>query len=258
MADPFAPLREPELAAADERLLAVRKPIRMHTAPGRSPDNLCAWVFARFPEAARCGRAGEGGLLHRLDYETSGLVLFARDEEAFAFLRREQEAGRLLKEYVVRSRPSAALQPAGSRPPQAAPRGVEPGAWEAARSAGEPAGLASLLGAGRAAPPRIESSFKPYGPGAARVACLGPDEAKPGAAAYATEILEARAAGGLVELRASLDRGFRHQIRAHLAWIGLPILGDPLYGGAEAERLYLHAARLRFVHPGTGLEQVIE
>jgi len=54
----------------------------------------------------------------------------------------------------------------------------------------------------------------------------------------------------LVEVRAS--RAYRHQVRAHLAAIGAPILGDALYGGAFGPRHYLHAARLSFVHPVTG------
>jgi 23S rRNA pseudouridine1911/1915/1917 synthase len=41
-------------------------------------------------------------------------------------------------------------------------------------------------------------------------------------------------------------------VRAHLAAIGAPILGDALYGGAFGPRHYLHAARLAFAHPVTG------
>jgi 23S rRNA pseudouridine1911/1915/1917 synthase len=54
----------------------------------------------------------------------------------------------------------------------------------------------------------------------------------------------------LVEVRAC--RAYRHQVRAHLAAIGAPILGDALYGGAFGPRHYLHAARLSFAHPVTG------
>jgi 23S rRNA-/tRNA-specific pseudouridylate synthase len=59
--------------------------------------------------------------------------------------------------------------------------------------------------------------------------------------------------GPELELRLALSRGFRHQIRAQLAWIGLPIAGDPLYGGAPDERLRLYAIRLSFVHPTSAL-----
>jgi 23S rRNA-/tRNA-specific pseudouridylate synthase len=50
-----------------------------------------------------------------------------------------------------------------------------------------------------------------------------------------------------------LTRGFRHQIRAHFAWIGLPLLGDRLYGGVERPFLALVATELGFEDPETGL-----
>ncbi len=55
--------------------------------------------------------------------------------------------------------------------------------------------------------------------------------------------------------------GRTHQLRmhcAHLDGLGRPILGDPLYGNATAERMYLHASRLEFTHPITGNTVVIE
>ena len=51
--------------------------------------------------------------------------------------------------------------------------------------------------------------------------------------------------------------GRRHQIRAHLAALGFPVLGDPIYG-TPASRLGLHAARLHFVDPSTAQEVVVE
>ena len=51
--------------------------------------------------------------------------------------------------------------------------------------------------------------------------------------------------------------GRTHQIRVHLAAIGLPVSGDPVYGVAGElglERQFLHAHRLRFTHPFTGAE----
>jgi 23S rRNA pseudouridine1911/1915/1917 synthase len=53
----------------------------------------------------------------------------------------------------------------------------------------------------------------------------------------------------MVEVRAS--RAYRHQVRAHLAAIGAPIVGDALYGGSFSARHYLHASRLAFAHPIT-------
>lgn len=51
----------------------------------------------------------------------------------------------------------------------------------------------------------------------------------------------------LTLLRVEIKRGARHQIRAHLAGAGHPLLGDALYGGPAAERLYLQHVRIRFM-----------
>jgi 23S rRNA pseudouridine1911/1915/1917 synthase len=64
-----------------------------------------------------------------------------------------------------------------------------------------------------------------------------------------------RALPGSSLLRVTLETGRTHQIRVHLAAIGLPVAGDPEYGAAGAyglERQFLHAARLVFAHPVTG------
>jgi 23S rRNA pseudouridine1911/1915/1917 synthase len=61
--------------------------------------------------------------------------------------------------------------------------------------------------------------------------------------------------GAATLLRVVLDTGRTHQIRVHLAAIGLPVSGDPQYGTAGRyglERQFLHAARLEFEHPVTG------
>ncbi len=59
----------------------------------------------------------------------------------------------------------------------------------------------------------------------------------------------------MLELR--LETGRKHQIRAHLAWLGHPVLGDERYG-QRGGRLALHAARLELEHPFTREPLVIE
>ena len=71
--------------------------------------------------------------------------------------------------------------------------------------------------------------------------------AKPAVTHYETE----RTAGGRSLVQVHLETGRQHQICAHLAWLGCPVVGDPRYGTAGA-RLGLHALRLTIVHPGTG------
>jgi 23S rRNA pseudouridine1911/1915/1917 synthase len=57
-------------------------------------------------------------------------------------------------------------------------------------------------------------------------------------------------------LEVSLDTGRMHQIRVHMAAIGFPVLGDPVYGRAPRipglTRQFLHAAKLELKHPVTG------
>lgn len=57
-----------------------------------------------------------------------------------------------------------------------------------------------------------------------------------------TEVEALETQEGLTLFRCTIKKGARHQIRAHLAWAGHPLVGDPLYGQGEGERLYLHCA----------------
>lgn len=59
-------------------------------------------------------------------------------------------------------------------------------------------------------------------------------------------------------IQAEPHTGRMHQIRVHLADYGLPIVGDTLYGRKKAPRLMLHAQRLRFLHPITNQEIIVE
>lgn len=78
-------------------------------------------------------------------------------------------------------------------------------------------------------------------------------DARPAVTHYQTE----RTEGGRSLVRVRLETGRQHQIRAHLAWLGFPVVGDPRYGEAGG-RMGLHALRLKIVHPGTGRELVCE
>jgi 23S rRNA pseudouridine1911/1915/1917 synthase len=122
------------------------------------------------------------------------------------------------------------------------------------------------------APFVIKSAFRPYGVGRRSVRPVLPgsgtasknkketagykkETAWDGEGPYKTEVLELREeAGNRYTLRLRLLRGFRHQIRCHLSWIGFPILADPLYGGLTygPGTLALRADFLSFADPETG------
>ena len=214
----------------DRDLIAVDKPAGLHTAPLRKgeTDTLLAQVLERCPEIAALPgiKPSEPGLLHRLDRDTSGVVLLARTEAAFQRLRAEFAGGRVHKEYLALCAPTTAVRP-GQRC-------------------------------------AMESHFAPYGPGRRMVRVVpagqeGPGEGgrKTSAGLYHTEVevLEVRGSRALV--RARIVKGFRHQVRAHLAHLGLPLAGDPLYGVPASPgacgRLYLHASAVELEHPASGV-----
>ena len=221
----------------DEHLIAVDKPAGIHTAPLEPGETgtLLSLVMERYPEVGGLPgiKSVEPGLLHRLDWETSGLVMVARTERSFRALREQFDSDRVSKEY------SAVCA-------------------QTAEASEEDRRL------------RIESRFAPYGPGSKMVRVVLPEEkrkrfsqrASPDI--YTTEIVSIRSrhdtafteSGNFVLVQARLTRGFRHQVRAHLAFLGFPIIGDPLYGAAVPagfpERMYLHASKIELVHPESG------
>ncbi|MDR1212003.1 MAG: RNA pseudouridine synthase [Spirochaetaceae bacterium] len=234
---------EPRVVYESPAFLVLYKPPFMHTVPlGSSGESLFGWCVKRYPGLGRVrGKTDrDGGILHRLDRETRGLVLAALTQEAFENLMRQQEEDRIVKTY------GALLVP-----PLFAPPGFPP----------LPPGLAGAF------PPEgrfcVESAFRAYGPGrkAVRpVAVLS----RPGGKGrvYRTTLLAAEQADApnCIYAKLSLTRGFRHQIRCHMAWLGFPVAGDTVYGAAapgdtgDAEKppLALKAQGLSFLDPENG------
>jgi len=212
----------------DEALIVIDKPAGVHTAPlaADEADTLQALVLSAFPEIARVPgvKPFEHGLLHRLDRDTSGIVVIARTAAAFAALRMQFASGQVRKEYRA-----ACLRRSGN-------------ASEEKFS--------------------VTSRFAPLGPGRqmVRVVLLTETSRKVlrevTRASYTTEVAVIRQEGSRALLSALLRKGFRHQVRAHLSHAGWPIIGDELYGTAvppEAQkRMYLHAIAVSLTHPATG------
>jgi 23S rRNA pseudouridine1911/1915/1917 synthase len=210
----------------DAWILAFDKPNGLNSAPiprGGGPDILSG-ILESWPEVRDVPgrRPWEPGLVHRLDRGTSGLVVVARDAETMGALIALQDADAIRKEYIALCVRSGGAVP-GSRPERGeiGPDGV------------------------------IRSGFRSFGPRGAGVAALA-EGAEGSGRGYETRILGSEEEGTFVRVRASLTRGHRHQVRVHLAWTGLPIIGDERYGGMPASRLMLHARSIEFIHPRTG------
>ena len=195
------PLR---VAWEDEHLLVVDKPagIVVHPAPGHATGTLVHGLL---------GRAGGGedaqrpGIVHRLDRETSGLLVVARNELAYRRLRNLVRRRELERRYkaLVRGRPRSR-------------RGR----------------IEAPIGRDRSDPTRRS---------------LDTDSPREAVTHFELERLLDRYA--LLDVR--LETGRTHQIRVHLAAIGLPVVGDSVYGVADPvlKRQFLHAWRLAFPHP---------
>lgn len=104
--------------------------------------------------------------------------------------------------------------------------------------------------AGRLRPDRgvLRNRIAPGRDGAVRALPANAREGQEAVTRY--RVLERRGDRALVEL--SPETGRTHQLRVQLAAAGAPVAGDPLYGGAPAPRLLLHAAELTLLHPGSG------
>ncbi len=182
---------------------------------GRGGETLAHLVAEKFPEIKAVG-GSDWGAVHRLDRETSGLVVFARNEETYRRLREMFSKNEVEKEYTALA--EGRLEKAGQI------------AWPIGPD------------------PKSAKRVKVY---------KNVSEARRNKAQEATTLyFPSPLAGEGSRVRVLIKTGRRHQIRAHLAAIGHPIIGDSLYGGPSADRLHLHASRLRFRHPRTGLSVV--
>jgi tRNA pseudouridine32 synthase/23S rRNA pseudouridine746 synthase len=196
----------------DRRLIVLAKPAGLSSQGGRGQANTLdelLYALARHGERPR--------LVHRLDRDTSGVILAARTKAAAAFLGKAIMARRVEKTYL-------ALVGGGAPEPAAGDIDLPLRREEVGR----------------------EATMRPCDSGHA--------DAETAQTAYRT--LASASDAALVEL--SPRTGRMHQLRAHMAAIGRPILGDVRYGGALAirggpvPRLMLHAQRYGFPHPEGG------
>lgn len=256
---PFGNFVQPRIVFEGRGVIVAAKPPGMHCAPAAQPGTLCSWLFGLRPELGLVAGRGrdEGGLLHRLDSATSGLVAFATSDEAFDFMEAEAAAGKFVKSYLAAcDTGGGGLM--GSKPFLGKPDKIDGEAWSEATRKSKLRELSSMLGGSR-----ISCRFKPYGPGAAKVACTSPEiEPSPGSkrrwteAVYSTRVVSCGVSGEGLSVGLELTRGFRHQIRAQMAWLGLPLRGDPVYGEGGGV-LHLLAWRLAFDAPdGSGFVAV--
>jgi 23S rRNA pseudouridine955/2504/2580 synthase len=214
-----APAREFPVLFEDDSLLAIDKPsgTAVHGGSGVSFG-----VIEQLRRARPSARLLE--LVHRLDRETSGVLLVAKKRSALKHLQdqfRERETG---KTYLA----------------------MVQGQWPSNRK------VIDL-------PLEKFTLTKGEAEGERRVRVVGKDD--PNGMRAITLVKVARLVGSYTLLEVTIKTGRTHQIRVHLASLGHPILGDDKYGDFDAnralqkaglKRMFLHAWRLQFRHPGSG------
>jgi 23S rRNA pseudouridine1911/1915/1917 synthase len=198
----------------DEHLLVVDKPAGVVVHPARG--HLTGTLAQALEGTAAGGDEGwRAGLVHRLDRDTSGLLVVAKSDAVHAALKEALQRREVTRQY-------AAL--------------VE----------GRPPSRTGTIDApiGRDRRVRTRHSTDTDNPRAAR-----------------THFEIAEALDHYTLLAVTLETGRTHQIRVHLQAIGHPVAGDPEYGHPGRlglPRQFLHAHRLAFAHPVTGLPVAVE
>jgi len=201
----------------DEHVAVVDKPAGMvvHPAFGHVSGTLVNAVLSRWPQIADFTEPGRAGIVHRLDKETSGVILIAKTPQALESLRAQFKARTISKRY-----------------------------------------LALVEGL-------------PQTPEGVIDAPIGRDAKRRKRMAVMRDGREAITEFRVVELFASFSllevwpkTGRTHQIRAHLAFMGHPVVGDTVYGRRRQpftlKRHFLHAASITFAHPISGEPITVE
>jgi 23S rRNA pseudouridine1911/1915/1917 synthase len=204
-----------DIVFEDSDLIVVNKPVGLvvHPAPGNWNGTLLNGLLARYRDAADLPRAG---IVHRLDKDTSGLMVVARKRSVMDQLVKMIAAREVSREYLA----------------------LAHGMWQGAKTQeiNQPVGR----------DPRNRL----------RMAVVDTDRNPGKLATTVVSLLgNADVAGGYCLLKCKLKTGRTHQIRVHLAFIHRVLVGDALYGGSVSlglERQALHAWRLGFVHPISG------
>lgn len=196
----------------DDDLMVINKPRGMvvHPGAGHYSGTLVNALLHHSPALSGVNGTVRPGIVHRLDKDTSGVLVAAKNDRAHEELARQFKARTVRKTYLA----LVYGGPGGERGTIDAPVGRHPRRRK-----------------------RMAANV-PYGRRAV------------------THYEVVRRYKGYTLLRLTPETGRTHQIRVHLTHIGLPLVGDLVYGRARPalgiKGQFLHADTLGFVHPGTG------
>ena len=197
----------------DASVIAVEKPSGMPSVPGLDGK------VSAYEHLCQCHE--EIHVVHRLDMDTSGLLLFAKTAEAAVCLQKQFEAHTIDKTYHARLSPSAEGK---------------------ILKAGDKGEISLPLSPDYDERPRQKVDIA---------------QGKP---AFTTYEIVSISEDGTIDIHFHPHTGRTHQLRVHAAHtlgLGHPIVGDMLYGGSPASRLALHAFSISFEHPATDVRMTL-
>lgn len=212
----------------DQDIVVVDKPagLVVHPAAGHSSGTLVNAILHHIPDLGGIGGEARPGIVHRLDKDTSGVMVVAKGEAALRNLQAQFKNRKVGKLYIALV--EGQINEDHGR--ISAPIGRDP------RNRKRMAVL--LADKARSATAR---------PAATEFEVL---------ARYNIALQNDLGRGAFTLIQAHPITGRTHQIRVHFAWFGHPLVGDPIYGLKRQRlivpRLFLHAARLGLALPSTG------
>lgn len=221
----------------DAHLLVVNKPagLSVHPAPGNWTGTLVNAVLFHAGESLKAvGATGRPGIVHRLDKDTSGVMVVAKSSFALGSLGQQFQARTVDRSY-------RAFLVGAPRPPFGAEGRIEARLARDVHDRKKMAVVPPTATVGKPAATRYRTLTR-FGTGL---------DGRPGPAAS--------------EVECRLETGRTHQVRVHMAHAGAPLIGDPVYGASRGQRALmaalpeaarlarqaLHAETLAFTHPAT-------
>lgn len=250
---------EPRVLYADEYILVVDKPAGMLSVPGKADDSASVSVEEYFANNSKFKTQNSKFLkaAHRLDMDTSGLLVLARTEQAYVELQRQFASRETVKRYeAVLSGVPKHTTPHSTFHNDVPKHITQNSKFKTQDSSTQSDGCLEAISLPLIADindrPRQRVDME-HGKPALTLYNIVEVRAVDANTAVAYTTKKADKSLTLVHLYPKTGR--THQLRVHCAHpqgLACPILGDPLYGTERADRMYLHAAELTFRHPITG------
>lgn len=215
----------------EKPFLVIYKPSGLPSAPlaADDTDNAFSKAAELFPVLLQVHgkKEIEHGLLHRLDTVTEGLLIIAATQNFYDYLISQQSGNKFYKYYKA----VCNIKKSDSDGFPEFPFNY------------------SLAAGNRFS---VESYFRPYGTKGSEVRPVLENSSKIALKKvgklklYNTEVSIIKADENQVEVECCITQGFRHQIRCHLAWCGLPIIGDEVYNSVIDGQIKFRATKIKF------------